>query len=314
MIEKLKKESFTAPLLVLAVALLSVLVGSIPVMDAIQSKEELFLTSVILELLIFVLPGVFYAKCKKRGYTSQLQLISFGFSKLPLVVLMSLVMAMGAILMSLIYTHFGLSFDSSTSFLQEAVALSGEAYFESEKDVVYLALVLAVVPAFAEEFFFRGILLKEYSRYGMFPSILVCALFFAMLHFDLTLFPVYFLAGMALGYTAYATRSAFAAGAVHAIFNLFSLFVSPLVSNFISLESGKIAVFYVVTVLFLLLLMLAFGEGERLFAGYSVSGISSPRRVQKRFAALPPSFEMLSPTFLICVLLFVLVALKILPV
>lgn len=313
LLKSLKRESFTAPLTVLAAAALTALSGK--VLDAVNPNgtEDLLLTYVILELLIFVLPGVFYAKCKPKDYTGRLHLISFGFSQLPFILLMTLVMATGATLVGLLYSHFDLQFDSSAAFWQDALILSEGELFESEKEVLYLSLTLAVVPAFAEEFLFRGVLLTEYSRYGVLPALLITSLLFAIIHFDPLLAPVYFLAGMALGYTAFATRSVFAAGVTHALFNLYSFFVSPLVSNFISLEGGTVAIYYVVIVLFLICLMLAFGEGERLFAGYSFSGLSAPRRIKKRFAALHPAFEAISPTLLLCILLFILVALRVIP-
>ncbi len=309
----MKKASFTAPLPVLAAALLIALSGRVLETAAKGGTEDLLLTYVVLELIIFVLPGVLYAKCKQKGYTAGLHLISFGFSQLPFILLMTLVMATGSILLGLCYSHFDLQFDSSASFWRDALILSDGEIFENEKEVLYLSLTLAVVPAFAEEFLFRGILLTEYSRYGAFPALLVTSLLFTVIHFDPLLAPVYFLSGMALGYTALATRSAFAAAVTHALFNLYSFFVAPLVSNFISLEGGTVAIYYVIIVLFLISMMLAFGEGERLFAGYSISGLSFPRRIQKRFAALPPALETLSPTLLLCILLFVLVALKVLP-
>jgi membrane protease YdiL (CAAX protease family) len=313
MLERFKRSAFTAPLLVLAICALMLLIGNALSGMHFESKQSLLLTYAAAELFVFVLPGVFYAKCKKRGYVEELQLISFGFAQLPLIALAFFVMVFGSILASLVYGHFGVSFDSSAEIWQDALALSGGDFFSNEQDVIYLSFVLAVVPAFAEEFVFRGILLKEYSRYGVFSAVTVTSLFFAMLHFDTLLFPLYFLSGMVLGFTAYTARSVFASSILHSLYNLFSLFIAPLVSNFISLEQGKIAVFYVAAVLFLLFLMLALGECERLFAGYSISGLSSPKQTKKRFAALPASIEVLSLPFLICIVLFILGVLQIIP-
>lgn len=313
MLKQFKKEAFTAPLLVLAICLFIWAANYAVSFATFENQQDLLLTYAVMELLVFVVPAIFYVKCKPRGYSADMQLISFGFSQLPLIVLMFFVLALGGILFSLIYDHFGISFDSSAKIWQEALSLSKGDFFADEQTMVHLSLVLAVVPAFAEEFVFRGVLLKEYSRYGMFPSVFVTSLFFAMLHFDTVLFPVYFFAGMVLGFTAYTARSVFASAVLHSLNNLFSLFIAPLVSNFISLETGRIAIFYVVCVLFLLFLMLALGESERLFAGYSVSGISSPKQVKKRFAALPAFFEVLSLSFLLCIVLFILGALQIIP-
>lgn len=308
-----KKESFTAPLLVLFVIALTVLSQKAPDLLDFSSKEDLFLTYTVLELLIFVLPGVLYTKCKPRGYCADMNLISFGFSQLPQIILMFLVMVFGGVLLGLVYSHFGIAINTAKALQQDALLLFEGGFAGNEKEVVYLCLSLAVIPAFAEEFLFRGVLLREYRSYGMLCSIVVTSFFFAMLHFDVLLFPFYFLAGMALGFTAYCTRSAFASGVVHALYNLFSFFVLPIINNFLSLEGGKIAVFYSVVVLFLLFLMLAFGEAERLFSGYSTAGLPRMRLQKKRFAALPASFDVLSPSFLLCILLFVLGSLQLIP-
>ena len=109
------------------------------------------------------------------------------------------------------------------------------------------------------------------------------------------------------------TRSALSAAVLHALYNLFSLFFLPLVLNFISMEAG-VLVFYLAAVLFLLFLMLTLGEGERLFAGYASSGIHSPEKPKRKSNFFPAALELFSPTLLLSVVLFLLCALKILPV
>ncbi|MBQ7847083.1 MAG: CPBP family intramembrane metalloprotease [Clostridia bacterium] len=307
------KESFTAPLLVLFVIALTFLSKKAPDLLQFSSREDLFLTYTVLELLIFVLPGVLYTKMKPRGYCADMNLISFGFSQLPQIILMFLVMVFGGVLMGLAYDHFGIAINTAGTLRQDAQMLFESGLSGNAKELVYLCLALAVVPAFAEEFLFRGVLLREYRPYGMLCAVSVTSFFFAILHFDILLFPFYFLAGMALGFTAYCTRSAFASGVVHALYNLFSFFVLPIINNFLSLESGRIAVFYSVVVLFLLFLMLAFGEAERLFSGYSTAGLPRMRLQKKKFAALPACFDVLTIPFLLCVLLFVLGSLQIIP-
>lgn len=306
MLERIKKPTFTAPILVLIVGALSAAAQTLLKNHAFGSREELFLTYTVAEILVFILPGIMYVKLKKRGYAADMRLVSLGFSKLPLVVLSFFIMAFGAVLLNL-FSH-GQAFGEGLS--RSATALSGGEYLSDARTILYVGLTLGVVPAFAEEFLFRGILLYEYRAYGAVPSVLVTSLFFAMMHFDLILFPYYFAAGAILGFTAYTARSAFAAATLHAFYNLFALFALPLVLNFISLEAG-VVVFYLAGVFFLLFLMLALGECERLFAGYSTSGIPSDRRVERKNLSYPPFLQMFSPTFLICLLLFVLVVLQV---
>ncbi len=307
----MKRSTFTAPLLMLVVCILSVLSGLVVPKLQFTRSEDLFLAYTILEILIFVVPGIFYVKLKPRRYTAEMDLISFGFTQLPFVALMSLLLALGGILMSLLYTQLGVTaVDSSLS--ESALIMSGGDYITNIPNVIYVSLSLAVVPAFAEEFLFRGIFLKEYRMYGMLPSVLVTALLFAFLHFDFKFFPFYFLSGIVLGVTAYTARSTFASAIVHTLFNLFVLFVQPLVFNFLSLETGTVLVFYLATVLFLLVLMLAIGEGERLFLNYSTAGVRSYAPMKKR-SILPRSLEIFTPTFFCCLLFFILAALRIIP-
>ena len=308
MLERIKRNVFTAPLLVIVIGALATLVGKLLEAISYESAEALFLSYIVAELLVFVLPGIFYVKLKPRGYAVNMNLVSFGFSKLPSVILMFFVMVFGSVLTNLLLSNGTLA-----ELSKDALQMTGGDYLTSPLSILYVSLALAVVPAFAEEFIFRGILLNEYKNYGMLPSVCISAFLFAMLHFDLRLFPLYFLSGLALGFTAYVTRSALSAAVLHALYNLFSLFFLPLVLNFISMEAG-VLVFYLAAVLFLLFLMLTLGEGERLFAGYASSGIHSPEKPKRKSNFFPAALELFSPTLLLSVVLFLLCALKILPV
>ena len=302
MLERIKRNVFTAPLLVIVIGALAILVGKLLEAISYESAEALFLSYIVAELLVFVLPGIFYVKLKPRGYAVNMNLVSFGFSKLPSVILMFFVMVFGSVLTNLLLSNGTLA-----ELSKDALQMTGGDYLTSPLSILYVSLALA------EEFIFRGILLNEYKNYGMLPSVCISAFLFAMLHFDLRLFPLYFLSGLALGFTAYVTRSALSAAVLHALYNLFSLFFLPLVLNFISMEAG-VLVFYLAAVLFLLFLMLTLGEGERLFAGYASSGIHSPEKLKRKSNFFPAALELFSPTLLLSVVLFLLCALKILPV
>ena len=51
-------------------------------------------------------------------------------------------------------------------------------------------MAYAVLPALCEEFVYRGILCREYERGGVLRAVIVSALFFALLHFNLGYFPL----------------------------------------------------------------------------------------------------------------------------
>lgn len=306
MLERIKKSAFTAPLLVIFTGVLSVFVQVLLKKAAFDSLTALCLSYSAAELLVFVLPGVIYVKMRRKGYASDLKLISFGFSGVSLVLLLFIVMALGAVLINIVRVGA----DVGGELAYDAALLFHGDYFSDADTVFLVGLTLGVVPAFCEEFFFRGVMLSEYRRYGMLPSVLITALYFAILHFDIKKFPYYFLAGLVLGFAAYTVRSVLASAVLHALYNLFSLFALPFVLNFISAEAGVI-VFYLTGVAFLLAVMLALGEGERIFAGYSTSGLPSDAPVKRRENFFSPVLEVLSPTFLLCILLFVLTVFRV---
>ena len=81
MLERIKRNVFTAPLLVIVIGALAILAGKLLEAISYESAEALFLSYIVAELLVFVLPGIFYVKLKPRGYAVNMNLGSFGFSK-----------------------------------------------------------------------------------------------------------------------------------------------------------------------------------------------------------------------------------------
>jgi uncharacterized protein len=80
---------------------------------------------------------------------------------------------------------------------------------DSSRDLLVNMLVVAVLPAIAEEFFFRGALQNILERWTKRPviAILCASLFFALFHLSFyKIFPI-FLFGVALGVLFYITRN-----------------------------------------------------------------------------------------------------------
>ena len=111
----------------------------------------------------------------------------------------------------------------SFSYSEPTVAVQGN---------IWLGLVTgALLPAVCEELFVRGILQHKISEYaGGFCGITVGALVFAMLHFELQYFMIYFVSGLVLGAVTHVTRSVFPAIAVHFLNNALSIVFSEKLS------------------------------------------------------------------------------------
>ena len=83
-----------------------------------------------------------------------------------------------------------------------------------------LAVVLMVaLPAFCEEVLFRGVVLNGLRRFGMWPAILISALFFMLMHANIQQTVYTFFLGVVLGFVVYKTKSLWAGIIIHFINN-----------------------------------------------------------------------------------------------
>ena len=189
------------------------------------------------QLVIFILPAslCLWYKWKKDGKPALkgLRLRLPAPYQLPLMLSAALLLVCGNVLVSLIFAGTG-SLENGFTLYNTFVSRNGGGFFET----LYLVLAYAAVPAFCEELVFRAMLCKDFERYNVLSGIIASAIFFAMLHFDLSLFPVYFFSGILLALTMYATGSVIASMAVHMAFNLTGLFGQPFLSAFYNITGG----------------------------------------------------------------------------
>lgn len=87
------------------------------------------------------------------------------------------------------------------------------------------AVVMAVVPAIAEELFFRGLVMGDLLRSGIKPvtSIIVSGIIFSLVHFEFHNFLAIGVLGIFLGYLYYVSGSLWLCMAAHFINNFFAV-------------------------------------------------------------------------------------------
>ena len=95
---------------------------------------------------------------------------------------------------------------------------------------IVITLVMAVIPAIAEEFFFRGLLLGELLREKIHPAvaITVTGFIFSMAHIQFENFIAIWVLGAFLGYVFYITGSLWVSIAVHFTNNFLAVFLKYL--------------------------------------------------------------------------------------
>jgi membrane protease YdiL (CAAX protease family) len=271
-----------------------------------DSEQNLFLSTIVLQILIFILPSLFYSRMTDLSIMRKLKLKIFNPEKLILLLALLGVMIFGSLLVNMVFYYFfqktGEYSATSAYALTDAVA---------SMNVVYVLLAFCIVPAICEEFVFRGILLSEYSEAGGAAAVFFTSLLFAMSHFDFIELPAYFFSGIVLAASVYVTKSLYASILLHAANNFFSIYLAPYIWTVSLQPRGELFSLFIVTTLFLVCLVIALRESENAYYEYAYD----PAYADERFGGVSerPTSSFLSalfsPTLLLCVLCFLIVTL-----
>lgn len=117
------------------------------------------------------------------------------------------------------------------SLLENAgFTVDGGVYDSPQNPVqlVFSLLTVGILPAFAEEFALRGVVMQPLRRHGDRFAILMSAFVFALMHGNLSQFAFAFLVGAAIGYFVVATGSVWVGVAIHMLNNLYSVVLNYL--------------------------------------------------------------------------------------
>lgn len=240
-------------LVIYALLLLSRLIDK-----AFLSREGEYLSTVLLQLLIFPIPAYVYIRLRGKDFVPSLRLRRVPLSHILVILSAILFLIAGCTLLAMVCGML----NAQTSFtLYDTFSSSGDG---SAGATVRLILTYGVLPAFCEELVFRGILCAEYEKNGILYAMTVSALFFAFLHFDLTALPVYLFAGLFLSLVLYMTRSSVAAMLVHLGYNLFGVLAQAGLSGYCR-STGNLGLLVVLLIALLLLSAAVFcGESARI--------------------------------------------------
>ncbi|MBQ8818855.1 MAG: CPBP family intramembrane metalloprotease [Clostridia bacterium] len=237
------------------------------------NRENEYYSVVILQMMIFLLPGAIWAKFSGDRYVSRLRLKLPSLTSVPLIISAALLMISGGLLISVLFG--GLDSLSSNFSLYDTFISKDNGTVPVK---LYLILAYAVLPAICEEFVFRGILCLEYERGGVARAIIFSSLFFGLLHFNLVNLPVYIFAGAILALTLYATRSLLGAMLAHFLYNLFGLFGQPYMSSLYNLTGSENFFVFLITVVLLISAAVFCAVASRLYKQYLYRGYSSNYR------------------------------------
>lgn len=296
------------PVLVLVV-FLAILSARFLSADTLGLNENPYLAVVVIQLVTYAVPSVFYYKVRGREFAPKVRLRMFRTSHILYLFHATVFLIAGVLLLSiLMYTVTPESFASASSADYASFAMN-QRFF----DGAYLVLAFALLPAATEEFLFRGIVIGEYERYGASIAVAASALMFAMSHFSLARFPVYLFSGVVLACATYATRSVVTSVVMHALNNAAVLLCEKYVLNIVDKQNVSMTLLLIILgAVAILSAMLMCFEASGIYRDMAQANVPSeyvshPDRKRNIFVRIADAF--ITPTFLLLVILFVVATL-----
>lgn len=237
------------------------------------NRENEYFSVVILQMMIFILPGAIWCKFSGEKYMSGLRIRLPKADTIVTIIAAALLIASGSLLIGVLFG--GLDSLSENFSLYDTFISKDQGTIPNK---IYLIMAYAVLPAICEEFVYRGILCHEYEKGGVLRAVIVSSVFFALLHFNLQNLPLYLFSGLILAMTLYSTRSLLGAIIAHFLYNIFGLFGQPYMSNLYRItNSPKLFIFIVATVCILSAAVFC-GEAARLYKKYLYRAYSADYR------------------------------------
>ncbi len=290
-----------APALVIVIMALSCAAGFADI-SAISGGMSPMLTVTVLQLMIIGIPSVFFCLLRGHDYTKKLRLRLIPARHVTMTIYSLAFLVFGSMALNLVmYKLFpNVAGETSTSYMSYSVAEAGGA--------IYAAISLAIVPAVLEEFLCRGIISAEYNIYGSITGVIMSALMFSMLHTSFVKFPIYLFTGIVLSLTASVSSSVFSSMLVHALNNIFVLFLEPYLYRIAAKSgSGLGLMMFVVVTLMLVFAFLFFMKAESLYSDRAYANEPAPLVRRKKENDMPYILQaLLSPTFIILAVFFII--------
>ncbi len=262
-----------------------------------------YLSVIVLQLLIFVLPALFFCRLRGGNYGRRIRVRLFELGTIPFIIMAALTLMLASCAVKF-GVYSALDFAGSTSDIYDA-------YIPDDIEgvgAVAAIFTFAVFPAITEELVFRGIMIAEYETCGVIGASVLSSLLFAMLHMDLYLLPVYFVSGLVLALSVYVTRSLLAPIIIHAANNIFTLFFEDYLWESIIQPRNTVIFAFVIISLTLIACALMFGEASRIYRSYGNDGADSSYAVSKK-ERTPMVYAIMTIPFAVCLLIYILAVL-----
>lgn len=150
----------------------------------------------------------------------------------------------------------------------ETEAIIKEAEYMSDHSLILQFITIALVPAFCEEFLFRGVILSNLMPYGKGLAIIVSSVFFGLMHGNFYQFLYTMAAGMVLGLLYVITDSIWCSVLMHMINNSLSLLQTAVFEKFTEPAAAILwiiaeSILFLVGLICIVYLVLKYGKADK---------------------------------------------------
>lgn len=201
-----------------------------------ESDVPSMLFNGLMSVILFFAVGLIYVLLEKRSFASLFPFEKIGAKKLFMLCVIGIAVSLTSNLAPNLLTDvFGL-FGLSNS--------GGEiSYSDTHPTGLLYYLIIAVTPAFAEEFAFRGVLMGSLRKYSDGLALVVSSAAFALMHGNFVQIPFTFCCGLMFGFLVIKTNSLLPSIIVHFLNNGLSV-TFDLLYRYKMLSAGMVNLCY----------------------------------------------------------------------
>ena len=232
MVDENKLSIYEANLLYLILAVLFIFLGGL------TQSINLFFGIVVTEVLILVVPNIWFVKRKGLSLKRTWRLNRLGLKNIVLVILITILTYPIAVFFQAIFV----AIINMISPMQPD-GLPAEI---SKVSFLWSVLFVSIIPGICEEIVFRGTMLRVYGKLGKKKAIIMSAVLFAMFHFALVNFVGPLVLGLVFGAMVYKTNSLYSSIVGHSLNHFLALvlnyFLMENMDTINSMEAGGVEV------------------------------------------------------------------------
>ncbi len=207
-------------------ALIGVLMSSVweAYLTELAADIAVSLTDGVVYMLSFMLPVAFFHLISKKQRIEPMKLAP----RLPADTFAYIFAGMAVILAAAYLNYYMIAFTSYADFAADFLWVDT---YDTPHAIVLSFVTMAIIPAFVEEFLFRGLIQTNLRPYGSGVAIVGSAVLFGLMHQNVQQIFYATVAGLVLGYIYEVTNSVWCGILLHLINNGFSVFESAITAR-----------------------------------------------------------------------------------